>query len=164
MRSESRRTLLLRGSASLAALLGLTGFSSGSGNGNGKGEKKVSQRLAPPTVFVGTTTGSSLSIPLNHANRTEVWVFEQITVLYPNVNDAVQVAVNQNGSPFSGAAPMIPGSSGLMQTFGGVPYLYAEAADDVECVLTGCTAGQNVVVRCQVRKIGYNDPELQGRF
>lgn len=124
----------------------------------------MSQRLAPPIVYTGITTGPTLSIPLNHANRTEVWVYEQIVVLYPNINDAPQAAINQNGAPFSGAAPMIPGSSGLMQTFGGLPYLYGEAADDIECVLTNCTAGQTVTVRCQVRKIGYSDPELQGRF
>lgn len=124
----------------------------------------MSQRLAPPVVFQGTTTGPTLSIPLNHSNRTEVWVMEQIVVLYPNANDAPQAAINQNGAPFSGAAPLIPGSSGLMQTFGGLPYLYAEAADDVECVITNASVGVNVIVRCQVRRIGYNDPELQGRF
>lgn len=124
----------------------------------------MSQRLAAPIFFNGTTSGPTLSIPLNHSLRTEVWVFEQITVLYPGTTDAPQVAINQNGGPFSGAAPMIPGSTGLMQTFGGLPYLYAEAADDIECVITNATAGKAVVVKCQVRKIGYDDPELQGRF
>ena len=107
---------------------------------------------------------TSVSIPVNHNGYEVVWVIEQLAVNYSVAGDTPTVSIMFDGSLYSGPAQMIPISSGLGQSFGGQPYLYVEADDDLEVLIQGGTAGALITVQVQYRQISYNHDELQGRF
>lgn len=123
-------------------------------------------KLKPPytdsvTVAPAQTTAS---ITLQHNNYNQVWVIEQIACFYNKPVDTPQITILKNEQIYAGPAQVLPGNTGLGQTFGGLPYLYKEVDDDVKVVVSNATAGGILTIQIQYRDIGYDDPELNGRF
>lgn len=107
---------------------------------------------------------TAITLAIRQGNYEQVWAFEQISVSYSISTDAPTVSILKNGVLYSGAAQFLKGNPGLGQTFGGVPYLYLEASDELDIVVQNGTAGAQVKAICQYRIINYDDPELAGRF
>lgn len=107
---------------------------------------------------------TSITLSIRQGNYEQVWAFEQIAVSYSVGTDAPTVSIIKNGVIYAGAAQFLKGFPGLGQTFGGLPYLYLEASDELDIVVQNGTAGAQVKAICQYRIIDYSDDELSGRF
>lgn len=124
------------------------------------------RRLRAPWIISGTiaTGQTSISLTINNNNYERVMVIEQIGVNYSISGDSPQATVFVDGNLYAGPAQLIPINPGLGQSFGGQPYLYAEAYNNVTVEITNGSQGALVTLKIQHREIGYNDSELEGRF
>lgn len=124
-------------------------------------------KLRPNYIISGViaTGQTTITLPLNHSDYENVWVIEQLGIFYNKTTDAPSVSLIYNGDSISGPAQMIPaGAGGVGQSFGGDPYIYAEASDDVHIFVANGSAGALVTVQMQYRIIPYSSDELAGRM
>lgn len=125
-------------------------------------------RLREPYTNQGTVDANGICVvPIIHNGYERVLELQQITVNYATQGDSPTCQITLNGEVYSGGAIMLPsqgkgGAGGLAQTFGGLPYLYMEAHDNVQVEIGNGSQGTLVTVRVQYRVLNYGADELEG--
>lgn len=115
-----------------------------------------------------TVSGSGTATVLLKQNNPSVcWEVQQVTVNVGPYSTTGNVGVFKNGNmvaPTSALTPVVTanGVSSIGQTAGGLPYVYIQAADELEIVISSATANDKVTVRAQYREIPLTDPLVRG--
>jgi hypothetical protein len=116
---------------------------------------------------VKVASNGMATVQLKQNNPAQVWEVQQITVNVGPSSTAGNVGIFKNGNmvtPTSALTPAVTsnGISTISQTAGGLPYLYVQASDEVEIVVSSATANDTVTVRAQYREIDSSDPMVRG--
>lgn len=104
---------------------------------------------------------------LSQDNPAMVWEVQQVGVTVSIASQAGNVGIFKNGNlvaPTSALVPQIsPGSiASIGQTASGLPYVYIQASDILQIVVSSATADDTITVRAQYREIASNDPLVRG--
>lgn len=103
-------------------------------------------------------TGNAV-VRISHNLSGIIWEVQQITGYIPSNELTSQIGIYINGSPVAPAAALTTitgplGSSVNCQTFGGQPYLYLFASDEIEVICSGLTnANSTLSVRAQYKEM-----------
>lgn len=98
------------------------------------------------------------TVLLKQNNPSVVWEVQQVTVNVGTASTAGNVGIFKNGqmvTPTSALTPAVT-SSGIRTisaTAAGLPYVYIQASDELEIVVSSATTGDHVTVRAQYREI-----------
>jgi hypothetical protein len=116
---------------------------------------------------VKVASNGMATVQLKQNNPAQVWEVQQITVNVGPSSTAGNVGIFKNGNmvtPTSALTPAVTsnGIPTISQTAGGLPYLYVQASDEVEIVVSSATANDTVTVRAQYREIDSSDPMVRG--
>lgn len=123
--------------------------------------------LGPQNTTNVVPASGTLVVELNHQKPNIIWQVEQVTASVGPASTSGQLGVFKNGYPIGPAAVLAPlvspaGAPSISQTFAGDPYVYIEASDKIQVVVTGATPGDTVIVRGQYREFNKNDPSVAG--
>lgn len=121
-----------------------------------------------PEFLASQRVASTKATVLVKQNNPSVcWQLEQISVTVGTASTTGNVGIFKNGNmvtPTSALTPVVKpdGTSVIGQTAAGDPYLYLQASDEVEIVVSSVTNGDTVTVRIQYRELSLSDPLVRG--
>lgn len=116
---------------------------------------------------IGSTGMATAEI--THQNAAVVWEIEQVSVTVGPNSTGGNVAIYKNNNlvaPTSILVPQVSPSGGqktIGQTAAGLPYVYIQASDKLQIVVSGAASGDNMNVRAQIREYPLSDPAVRGR-
>lgn len=116
---------------------------------------------------VRVNSSGMATVLLKQNNPSVCWEVQQITINVGPASTAGNVGVFKNGNmvaPTSALTPVVTSSgvASIGQTAAGLPYIYVQAADELEVVVSSATANDQVSVRAQYREIPLTDPLVRG--
>ena len=106
-------------------------------------------------------------VRIKQNNPAMVWEIQQVTITVgPNSNNG-NVGIFKNGNmvtPTSALTRVVnqTGVSSIGQTAAGLPYVYLQASDELQIVISSATSGDQVTTRAQYREIDSSDPIVRG--
>lgn len=108
------------------------------------------------------------TVLLHQNNASTIWEVEQIGVSVGPASTSANVVIYKNGNlvaPTSALAPQVSsaGIPSLGQTADGLPYVYINASDELEIVVSGATTGDQLTVRAQYREFPKDAVDMAGR-
>lgn len=114
-----------------------------------------------------TVAATKATVLLKQNNPAKVWEVQQITVSVGPNSTSGNVGIFKNGNmvtPTSALTPAVTsnGVATISATAAGLPYLYLQASDEVEIVISAATNEDQVAVRAQYREIDSSNPLVQG--
>lgn len=114
-----------------------------------------------------TVANTKATVSMKQNNPAVVWEVQQITVNVGPSSTAGNVGIFKNGNmvtPTSALTPAVTatGIATIGQTAAGLPYVYIQASDELEVVVSSVTNGDSVTVRAQYREIDSSDPLVRG--
>lgn len=125
--------------------------------------------MAPREGPVVIGANGFVVVPVKQNNASKVWLVEQVTATVGPKTTNGTLGIFKNNFPIGPAAVLSPivtplNVNAVGQTFAGEPYVPLGASDELEVVLAGCTAGDQVTVRVQYKEFDHNDPRIAGVF
>jgi hypothetical protein len=120
--------------------------------------------LSSSTTIAASGRGTVL---LKQNNPARVWEVQQITVNVGPSSTSGNVSIFKNGNmvtPTSALTPAVTstGVKTISQSAAGLPYVYIQASDELEIVVSSATSGDAITVRAQYREIDSSDPIVRG--
>lgn len=120
--------------------------------------------LSSSTSIASNGRGTVL---LKQNNPARVWEIQQITVNVGPTSTSGNVGIFKNGNmvtPTSALTPAVTstGIKTISQTAAGLPYIYIQASDELEIVVSSATSGDSITVRAQYREVDSSDPIVRG--
>lgn len=117
------------------------------------------------SVIVNAQKMATVRIKQN--NPAMVWEIQQITVTVGPASTSGNVGIFKNGNmvtPTSALTPVVTvlGTNAIGQTAAGLPYVYIQASDELEIIVSSATAGDQVTTRAQYREVDSSDPIVRG--
>lgn len=108
------------------------------------------------------------SVLLKQNNASVIWEIQQIGVSVGPTSTTANVVIYKNGNLVAPTSALVPqvnsiGATSLGQTAAGLPYVYTQATDELEIIVSSATAGDTITVRAQYREFPNNDPNMVGR-
>lgn len=108
------------------------------------------------------------TVLLHQNNASTIWEVEQVSVSVGPASTSGNVVIYKNGNlvaPTSALAPQVSaaGIPSLGQTADGLPYVYINASDELEIVVSSATANDQLTVRAQYREFPNSDANMSGR-
>lgn len=107
------------------------------------------------------------TVTIKQNNPAMVWEVQQITVNVGPASSAGNVGIFKNGqmvTPTSALTPAVSatGVVSISQTAAGLPYVYIQASDELQIVVSSATSGDRITVRAQYREISSDNPLVFG--
>lgn len=107
------------------------------------------------------------TVLLKQNNPAVVWEVQQVTVNVGPTSTTGNVGIFKNGqmvTPTSTLTPAVSstGVATISQTASGLPYVYIQASDELEIVVSSATNGDRISVRAQYREIPSDSPLVFG--
>lgn len=104
---------------------------------------------------------------IKNNNPAMVWEVQQITVTVGPNSVSGSVGIFKNGNmitPTSALTAVVKsdGTRAIGQTAAGLPYVYIQAADEIEIVINGATLNDQLTYRAQYREVDSSDPIVRG--
>lgn len=118
----------------------------------------------------GTVDASGFClIIVTHQNASAIWEVEQVGISVGPKSVTANVVIYKNGNLIAPTSILQPQTdisgnrTSIGQTAAGLPYVYLQASDQMQVVVSSATAGDNVTVRSQIREYPLSDPNVRGR-
>lgn len=107
------------------------------------------------------------TVLIKQNNPAMVWEVQQITVQVGPKSTSGSVGIFKNHNmvtPTSALTSIITSqnTAAIGQTAAGLPYLYIQASDEIEIIISKATLADQVTVRAQYREIDSSDPLVRG--
>lgn len=120
--------------------------------------------LSSSTLIASNGRGTVL---VKQNNPAMVWEVQQITVNVGPTSTGGNVGVFKNGNmvtPTSALTPALTenGTRTISAAASGLPYLYLQASDEIEIVVSSATSGDSITVRAQYSEIPSDSPLVFG--
>ena len=108
------------------------------------------------------------TVLLTQQNPAVVWEVQQIGASVYGTSTTGNVVIWKNNNMVAPTAILVPqvdqyGANSIGQTAAGLPYLYVNASDQLQIVVSGVVAGDMLTVRAQYREFDSSDPNMIGR-
>lgn len=121
--------------------------------------------------WLGQATVASTGIAtvtVNQNNASTIWEVEQISATVGPVSIAANIAIFKNGNMVAPTSALVPqvasnGSLSIGQTASGLPYVYLNASDHLDIVVSAAEPDDMMTVRAQYREFPLSDPNMAGR-
>lgn len=121
--------------------------------------------------WLGQATVASTGIAtvtVNQNNASTIWEVEQISATVGPTSIAANIAIFKNGNMVAPTSALVPqvassGSTSIGQTASGLPYVYLNASDHLDIVVSGAEPNDMMTVRAQYREFPLSDPNMAGR-
>lgn len=117
------------------------------------------------SIDVGTD--GMATVRMRQDNPAMVWEVQQVTVNVGPTSTVGNVGIFKNGqmvTPTSALTPAVTSSgvTTISASAAGLPYIYIQASDELEIVVSSATNGDRVTVRAQYREIPSIDNRVFG--
>jgi hypothetical protein len=108
------------------------------------------------------------TVTLTQQNPAVVWEVQQLSASIYGKSVSANVVIWKNNNMVAPTAILVPqvdqyGATSIGQTASGLPYLYVNASDQIQIVVSQATNGDRLTVRAQYREFNSADPNMIGR-
>lgn len=108
------------------------------------------------------------TVTVNQNNASTIWEVEQISATVGPTSIAANIAIFKNGNMVAPTSALVPqvassGVTAIGQTASGLPYVYLNASDHLDIVVSGAEPNDMMTVRAQYREFPLSDPNMAGR-
>jgi hypothetical protein len=103
-------------------------------------------------------------VDIRHNLPAVTWEIEQVSVAVGPVSTTANVTLKKNSNlvtPTSILSPLYP--TGVGSTAGQDPYVYLQASDTMQIIVSGATNNDTMTVRAQYREYDSSHPAMYGR-
>ncbi len=113
-------------------------------------------------------TNGIATVTLTQQNPAVVWEVQQISSSIYGTSTSANVVIWKNNNMVAPTSILVLqvdqyGSQSIGQAAAGLPYLYVNASDQVQIVVSNADVGDRLTVRAQYREFDSSDPNMIGR-